>query len=357
MAKISFSLITSENQKKYGAFQIKATETVVEIPADLDSSTQQSIRDKVAPAFKKLRDELNEHIGGMREKIEKAVQEGKSQVQLKKALGKDIATRVEKIDALLQKAIPALIQRDQELTRLVGESLLKLQVKSAWSAGNLIWEGIEAGAAIGEAIVSGGVEILATIRGCISLIKSIKETIEAIEDATSEEAELRKQMRPKLKELAKLKPPAKVPSALVDEIERLLRTYPLRVAELQTSVKPLAGELDKLLDATEKGTFPDDKRQKAVEASVQKLINKVIHLNQYCESGRKLAASAKEAANEAKSRRATDWNRVWGVINEWYDDYCDFESKFEIESLSDLLLDQAEEMLDDWLEIEEEFDD
>jgi hypothetical protein len=356
MAEIAFSLIKSENLKKYGAFHIKQVETVVEIPGSLDSSTQQSVRDAVSPAFNKLRDELNDHIVDMRGKIEKALAAGKSQAQLKQALGKDIAERVDKIDTLLAKAIPKLLERDKELERLIGESLLKLKVNSAWKAGNLIWEGVEVGTAIGTAVVTGNIELLATIRGCIGLIKSIRGTIDAIEDATSEEAELRKKLKPKLKELSKLKPPAKVPSALVDEIERLLRTYPLRLAEVQQSVKPLAGQLDKLLDATERAKFPNSKQQKAVEASIQKLINKVIHINEYSNSGRKLASAAKDAANEAKSRRATDWNRVWGAINDFYDEFCDFESKMEIESITDLLKDQAEEIFDEWVELEDEFD-
>jgi methyl-accepting chemotaxis protein len=356
MAEIAFSLIKTDNLKKYGAFHIKQVETVVEIPGKLDSSTQQSIRDKVSPAFNKLRDELNDHIADMRGKIEQALKAGKSQADLKKALAKDIAQRVDKLDALLTKAVPKLLERDAELERLIGESLLKLKVASAWKAGNLVWEGVEAGIEIGKAVVTGNVEFLATVRGCLSLIKSIRETIEAIEDATSEEAELRKKIKPKLKELTKLKPPAKVPSGLVDEIERLLRTYPLRIAEVQQSVKPLAGQLDKLLDATERAKFPNPKQQKAVEASIQKLINRVIHVNQYSESGRKLANTAKEAANEAKTRRATDWNRVWGAISSFYDDFCEFESKMEIESITDLLKDQAEEIFDEWLEIEDDYD-
>jgi len=356
MAEIAFALIKSENLKKYGAFHIKQVETVIEIPGSLDSSTQQAIRDKVSPAFDKLRDELNDHIADMRDKIEKALKAGKSQAQLKQALGKDIGERVDKMDKLLGKAVPALIQRDQELTKEIGTALLKLQVTSGWKLLNLVWDGVEAGTAIGSAVVTGNVELLGTIRGCLKLIKSIRETIDAIEEAGSEEAELRKQLKAKLKELQKLKPPAKVPSALVDEIERLLRTYPLRVATVQQTVKPLATRLDELLTATEKAKFPDSKHQKAVEASVNKLINQVIHINVYSESGRKLATQSKEAAAEAKSRRATDWNRVWNTMSDVYDFICDVEDKMEIDSLSKLLEDQATEMFEDWQELEDEYE-
>lgn len=356
MAQIAFALIKSENLKKYGAFHIKQVETVIEIPGAMDSSTQQAIRDKAAPAFNKLRDELNDHIADMREKIEKALKAGKSQADLKKALGKDIGERVDKIDKLLTKAVPALIERDAELAQQIGTALLKLEVTSGWKLLNLVWDGVEAGTAIGTAVVTGNVELLSTIRGCLKLIKSIRETIDAIEEAGTEEADLRKQLKAKLKEVKKLKPPAKVPSALVDEIERLLRTYPLRVAQVQQTVKPLASKLDELLDATEKAKFPDSKRQKQVEASISKMINQVIHINVYSESGRKLANNAKEAANEAKSRRATDWNRVWGALSDVYDFICDVEDKMEIDSLSSLMEDQATEMFEDWLELEDEFD-
>jgi len=356
MAEISFALIKSDNLKKYGAFSIKQTETVIELPGKIDSSTQQAIRDKVAPVFNRLRDELNDHIADMRGKIEKALEQGKSQVQLKKVLGKDIADRVDKLDSMLQKAVPLVLQKDEELSKLVAESLLKLKVKSAWDIGNLLWEGRDAGVAIGTAIVTGDVDVLATVRGCISIVKAIMKTLDSIDDMQSEEAELRKQLNVKLKELSKIKPTAKVPSSLVDEIERLLRTYPLRVAEVQQSVKPLAGQLDELLDKTEKATFPNDKQQQAVENSIKKLINKVIHINVYSESGRKLAASAKEAANEAKSRRATDWNRVWGVMNDLYDQFCDLEGKMEIDSILKLFKEEAKESLEEWMEIEDEFD-
>lgn len=356
MAEIAFALIKSDNLKKYGAFHIKQTETVIDLPGTIDSSTQQAVRDKVAPVFNRLRDELNDHIEDMRGKIEKALQEGKSQVQLKKLLAKDIADRVDKLDTMLQKAVPLVLQKDAELSRLIESSLLKLKVKTAWTVGSLAWDAVEVGGGIAGAITTGGVSLLATVRGCIAIVKAINETIEAIEDLTSEEAELRKQLKAKLKELAKLKPPAKVPSSLVDEIERLMRTYPLRVAEVQKSVKPLATQLDELLAKTEKAEFPDAKQQKAVEGSVQKLINKVIHINVYCESGRKLATSAKDGAAEAKSRRATDWNRVWGVLNDLYDEFCDLEGKMEIESIMDLFKDEAKETLEEWMELEDEFD-
>ncbi|MDE3010584.1 MAG: hypothetical protein KGI67_06810 [Pseudomonadota bacterium] len=356
MAQIAFALIKSDNLKKYGAFHITQVETVIEIPGPLDSSTQQTIRDTVAPAFNKLRDELNDHIGDMRDKIETALKAGKSQVQLKQALGKDIGERVKKIDELLTKAVPKLIERDKELNKAIGTALLKLEVTTGWKLYNLVWDGVEAGAAIGTAVLTGDVVLLATVRGCLKLIKGIQETIAAIEDAGSEESTLRAKLKVKLKELKKLKPPAAVPSALVDEVERLLRTYPLRVAEVQQSAKPLASRLDALLAATEKAKFPDSKQQKAVEAAINKLINQVIHVNVYSESGRKLANEAKDAANEAKSRRATDWNRVWGVMSDVYDQICKIEDVMEIDSISKLMKAQGTDMFEQWLELEDEFE-
>lgn len=361
MAKIAFSLIKSDNLKKYGAFSIKQTETVVDVPGDLDSSTQQKLRDAIAPAFNRLRDELNDHISSMREKIEDALAKGQSQVQLKKALGKDIETRIGKIDELLKKAIPALVKRDKELVAKIETALDRLDVATAWTFGNLVWEGVETGQKLGQAVMEGVTGdwlsvAITTIRGCISIVKSINATIEAFENASSEEALLRKQINAKLKEIKKLKPTAKVPSGSIDEIERLLRTYPIRVAELQESAKPLAKQLDQLLDATEKVALPDSKRQKEIEKSVEKLINKVIHVNVYCESGLKLATSAKEAAEEAKKRRATDWNLVWNTLGELYDQYCTLEGKMEIKNELDFLKDYGKEQLEQWLKLEDDLE-
>ena len=360
MSKIAFSLITSDNQKKYGAFHIKATETEVDLIEDIDPSLQQKTRDAVAPVFNRLRDELNKHIADMRDKIETAALANKSQKELKAALGKDIQTRVAKIDELLRKAVPLVIKKDEELAERLELALAKMTIKSMWNAGNLIWEGVEVGTAIGAAVASGGVSLVLSgaafvnaVRKCIDLTKAVQGTIEAIEDMRSKEEEVRKEIKEKISEFKKIKDGAKVPSKLVDDFEKLVKLYPIRVTEVERTAGPLAQELDALLSATEGLKLSDKKAEKKLEAAISKLINKIIHINQYSESGHKLAAEARKCLAIAEENVATDWNRVLGAVGKLYESYGKLENYLEMESLSDLVKGECEDLLEEFLELED----
>jgi len=180
----------------------------------------------------------------------------------------------------------------------------------------------------------------------------VQGTIEAIEDMRSKEEEVRKEIKEKISEFKKIKTGAKVPSKLLDEFEKLVKLYPIRVTEVERTAGPLAQELDSLLSATEGLKLADANAEKKLEATISKLINKIIHINQYSESGHKLAAEAKKCQAIAEENVATDWNRVLGAVGKLYEQYGKLENYLDMESLDDLVKSECKDLFEEFLELE-----
>ncbi|MFO0901389.1 MAG: hypothetical protein U0939_00210 [Pirellulales bacterium] len=352
MPSISFALLENENLKQYGRLKIKQAEVIVEVTGNTDSSTLAKIREAAWERLEPSRANLNKALKLQCKKIEAASKKNESQVELKKELEKKLGAAVDLLEKQFKAEVKKAIIADQALAMMVLRDGLKFGVRTTWSLANLVWDTTEAVVSVGAAAtVVGG---LNAIRKCYAVIKDVQKILDEFNNNSLEEEEHRKQLKAALKKVSSVKKGASIPTGDYNNLERLALSYPPKIAAVELSSKELAKCLDALLDETEGIEFPNKKTQQNIEAETSKLINKIIHINQYSKSGKELVVKSKDMLKDLKKSKDTGY--ILGIVDTFLEYVGKVDPLMELDNLVGLMVGGLNQTSDYLLEAEKDFE-